>query len=436
MRRRIRGAIVGVSAIILLVLGIPLAIAVHRAALDSEVVELQATAATALVEIDGTLRPDRLDQIASEPDAPRTFAVYDTDGSKVYGKGPASADAVVGKALSGETASSTDGQIIVATPIVESGSEDVVGVLRVTESLAGADNRSRTAWLVMGAAGFAALGLAWVIGNRLSRILAEPLTDLAASAATIGEGASLEPRSPTGIDEIDELAEVLTGRARKVQEALQREGQFSADVSHQLRTPITVLRLKLERASTRPVEDTDLASALVDLDRLEDTIEHLLAVARDSVPRGGEISLDQAVQAAVARWGPRAEAAGRTLTAAPSAPTSVRAHRASIDEVLNVLIDNSLRHGSGAVTVSIRAMTGAVGVDVADEGTSIDLLDAERIFTRGHSAGDGEGIGLALARSVAEAEGARLVLSSHRPTTFSLLLIEELADRPQALPSR
>lgn len=426
MKRRIRGAIVGVSAIILLALGIPLAVVVHRSALDSEVVELQAAAATALTEIEVPLHPDRLALVAAEPDAPERFAVYGTDGQKIYGRGPATGDTVVKKALTGQTASSTDGEIIVATPITERGSERVAGALRITESMSGADRRSRSAWLVMGSAGVAALGLAWLIGNRLARLLADPLTDLAASAATIGEGSQIETRPPSGIDEIDELAGVLADRARKVHEALQRERQFSADVSHQLRTPITALRLKLEAEAEAefPLADDVLPSALADLDRIEQTIEHLLAVARDSVPTGGEISLDDAVRDAAQRWSARARAAGRTLTAtAPSGPAVVRAQKASVDEVLNVLIDNSLRHGRGAITVSVRHLTGGVAVDVADEGASVDLLDAERIFTRGHTGGDGDGIGLAVARSIAEAEGGRLVLTKHRPTTFSLLLI-------------
>lgn len=430
MRRRIREAIVGVSAIILLVLGIPLAIVVHRSALDSEVVELQATAATALTEIEVPLHPEHLAQIAAEPDAPERFGVYDSDGNKVFGRGPATADAVVDKALAGKTASSADGEIVVATPITERGTERVAGVLRITESMSGADSRSRAAWLIMGAAGLAALGLAWVIGNRLARLLADPLTDLAASAATIGEGSQIEARPPSGIDEIDELAGVLADRARKVHEALQRERQFSADVSHQLRTPITALRLKLESGADERSGQTGTTSALADLDRLEQTIEHLLAVAREQVPTGTEISLNDAVRDAADRWAGRAQASGRTVTAAsPSGPAVVLAQRASIDEILNVLIENSLRHGSGPVSVSVRHLAGGVAVDVADEGASIELLDAERIFARGHTTGDGEGIGLAVARSIAEAEGGRLVLTRHRPTTFSLLLIEQ-ADEP------
>lgn len=433
MRRRIREAIVGVSAIILLVLGVPLAIVVHRSALDSEVVELQARAVTTLTEIDVPLSPAQLAQIGAEPDVPERFAVYGTNGAKIYGDGPATADRVVERALAGQTASSTDGEIIVATPITQKDSERVLGVVRVSEPISGADRRSRTAWLAMGVASFAALGLAWVIGSRLARNLADPLTDLARSAAAIGEGRGFTPRRPSGIAEIDELAEVLAQGVRRAQEALQRERQFSADVSHQLRTPITSLRLKLEREGEERSGD-DRASALDDLDRLEGTIQHLLAVARDSIPQGGAVSLNRAVDEAVGRWTDRVTAAGRTLTAPPADTTTVRAQPASIDEVLNVLIDNSLRHGAGDITVSIRPVVGGVAVDVADEGAAIGLLDAEWIFTRGHTTDGGEGIGLAVARSIAEADGARLLLTRHRPTTFSLLLVSEPAEPAEPAP--
>jgi len=424
LRGRIRGAIVGVAAIILLVLGIPLAIVVHRQALDAEVVELQAKAATALTEIEAPPDPRQLARVADEPDAPEGFAVYDLDGRRIYGSGPSRADAVVDRALGGETASSTDGSLVVATPITERGSEQVTGVLRITESMAGADARSRAAWLVMAVAGVAALGLAWLIGNRLARMLAAPLTDLAADAATIGEGADLGGRPPSGIDEIDEVASVLADRARLVHEALQRESRFSADVSHQLRTPVTALRLKLESDADPAIGASTRSDALADLDRLEQTIEHLLAVARQAMPTAVDvISLDEAVQDAAGRWDERARRTDRRVRVAEAeSETTARIRRASVDEILDVLIENGLRHGAGTTTLSVRHLPHGLAVDVADEGTGIELLDAERIFERGYTTGSGKGIGLGVAQSIAEAEGGRVVLSRHQPTTFSLLL--------------
>lgn len=422
MKRRIRGAIVGVSAIILVALGVPLAVAVHRSVLDQEVVEVQAIAATALAEIDVPIRRTQLRVIAAESDAPKTFAVYDRTGKRIFGAGPASADEIVRRALLGRPASMSEDAILVATPIVETGSETVHGALRVTESLDEVENRAATWYAAMVAAGLFALGLAWLIGNRLAKTLADPLTELAGRAENIGEGgAMLLPGRSSGIEEIDALASVLNSRNIKVNEALQRERQFSADVSHQLRTPVTALRLKLESAQADGGSQHDLRAAFRDLDRVDDTIEHLLAVARDATPSPDEIRLDDEVVSVVARWQPAAIVLGRTVVAESIEPASVRVNRASLDQVLDVLIDNALGHGEGRVRVVVRRITGGVAVDVVDEGGSIAPLHAERVFDRGHGAGTG--IGLSVARAVAEAEGGRLVLTSHEPTTFSLLLL-------------
>lgn len=420
MRQRIRGAIVGVSAIVLIALGVPLAIVLHQFFVDSEVVELQAVAATAVAEIDVPLQRAQIGRFAAEPDAPVGFAVYDKSGRRVFGAGPGRADAPVRRALRGKAAASTSDAIVVGIPIVASGTETVHGALRLAESLDGAEQRATVAYLVMASAGIAALGLAWVIGNRLARTLSEPLTELAARAEGIGDG-GLQPAAASGIEEIDSLAAVLQRRADDVNQAIRRERQFSADVSHQLRTPITALRLHLEEVRAANAESPRLDRALADLDRLEDTIGHLLALARDAVPEAGPMRLDEAVADAVARWQRAAQRAGRALTLAPPAPTTVTAHRGSIDQVLDVLIDNALRHGEGAVTVSLRSVANGAAVDVADEGRSIPLLHGERVFSRGH--GSGNGIGLSVARGVAEADGGRLVLRQHDPTTFSLLLL-------------
>jgi len=428
VRRRIREAIVGVAALILLALGIPLAVVVHRSVLDREVVELQATAATALAEIELPLRTAQVEAVAMEPDAPQRFAVYGTDGTKLAGRGPATADEPVDRAQAGQTASSVDGEIVVATPIVEKGSERVVGVLRLSESLADADQRSRTAWLVMGGAAMLALGLAWVVGSRLARILAEPLSDLAASASSVGDGVRFEPGPPSGLAEIDAVAAALAERSSEVHAALQRERQFSADVSHQLRTPVTALRLKLEGSGRRGLDEDAVGDALRDVDRLDATIGHLLAVARDSIPVAGEVALDEVVGEAATRWRARAASEDRSIVVGSTGPARARAHRASLDEIIDVLVDNGLRHGTGTISLGVRRTSGGVALDVADEGEAITLLDAERIFDRGQGSHGGAGIGLDVARSLAEADGGRLVLTRHHPTTFSLILLEEPVD--------
>lgn len=407
---------------ILVVLGIPLALAVHRSILDTEVVELQATAARTLSEIQVPLDPAELAAVSREPDTPPPFSVYMPDGSLLFGDGPTVADSAVRRALAGNPASTTAGEIVVATPITDDRTERVVGALRLTESLAGANRRSRVAWVVMAATGLVALGIGWLTAKRLARHLSQPVIDLAAAATRIGDGgAVVRPSAPSGIKEVDTLAAALADTSDRINEALARERRFSADVSHQLRTPIAGVRLRLEAA--RAQRDPDMIGpALDDLERLEQTVDHLLAFARDAVPTTSTVQLDVIAQRAVERWTPRAAAMARTITINAAEKVTTLGSSASIEQILDVLIDNALHHGRGAISVAQRRIAGGGAIEVGDEGALIAVADRERIFERGH--GNRHGIGLALARSMAEAAGGRLILTRHEPTKFSLILLE------------
>ena len=421
MRRRITEAIVGVSALILLALGIPLAIVVRQSILDAEVVELQASAARTLVEIDVPLDPAQLAAIGGESDAPPLFAIYRPDGTRLFGIGPAVADSAARRALGGAPASSTDREIVVATPINDGSSEQVVGALRLTESLAGAERRSRVAWLEMAATGLLALAIGWLIAKRVARRLSQPVVDLADAATLMGDDGMVRHTPATGISEIDRLAGALADSSDRIIEALARERRFSADVSHQLRTPLTGIRLRLEAA--RLERDPKMITlALDDLHRLDQTVDHLLAFARDTISTTSTVRLDDAARRATGRWKDRVEAAGRTISVAVSDRATTRGSIASVEQILDVLIDNALHYGVGDIMVVQRRVAGGGAVDVGDKGTGITATDAERIFHRGQ--GDRNGIGLALARSIAEAEGGRLILTRRDPTVFSLILLD------------
>ncbi len=420
MRRRITTAIVGVTAFVLLALGIPLAIIAERQLLDSEVVELQAAAAETLTEIALPIDTNELADIASEPDSPPPFAVYGLDGTLLFGRGPKIAEPAVDAALRGDSSSSTDGLIVVATPITDK-NETVVGALRLSESLAGAQSRARRAWLVMAGAGVAALAIAWLIGSRIAKGLSRPLIELAALATRMGNGGVIDNHPPVGITEIDLLGTALVESSHRVTESLSRERRFSADVSHQLRTPLTGLRLKLEAAATNEQNQTLAMTTLDDLDRIDSTVAHLLAFARDAVPPSSTSSLQDTVMAAKQRFDPRATATERTLVVTGTVNDHVQASASSIEQVLDVLLDNALDHGQGQITMTLRAIAGGAAIDINDEGALSDDVDDETLFRRGH--GHNNGIGLALARSLAEAEGGRLLLIRRQPTTFSLVLL-------------
>jgi signal transduction histidine kinase len=131
------------------------------------------------------------------------------------------------------------------------------------------------------------------------------------------------------------------------------------------------------------------------------------------------------VAGARADWLPRALAADRVIVATDEADTPpVRVSERALRQILDVLIDNALTHGTGTVTLATRARPGAVEISVTDEGTTV--LTTGVIFNRRSASAHGQGIGLALARSLTEAEGGRLNLLTGEPTTtFSLFFLTD-----------
>ena len=426
MRRRITQAIVGVAAIILLALGIPLAIVFRQSFVDAELLENQAAATKTVAEIKLPIDVAALNRLHLEPDAPPPFSVYNNGGVRIFGDGPPVADSLVRRAVLGVTVSSADNEIIVVTPIIDRDAERVVGAVRVTESLADVERRTRVAFIIMGASGAAALAIGWLVARRLAAKLSRPVSELATSVSTLGDGPS-PAVEPSGIAEIDALAAALQLASQRVHQSLVRERRFSADVSHQLRTPLTGLRLRLETMVSRGGKNV-FGGVLDDLTRLESTVEHLLAHARDDMPTASGVSVDQCVSDAVARWVERAGAVNRAMSIVGLRGQFALCARSSVTQIFDVLLDNALRHGSGRIELNVRVLGPAVAIDVTDEGVGIASDESDRIFRRG--VGSGTGIGLALARSIAVAEGGRLVLSSHAPTTFSLIL---LGDRRQEI---
>jgi signal transduction histidine kinase len=205
---------------------------------------------------------------------------------------------------------------------------------------------------------------------------------------------------------------------------LARERAFSADASHQLRTPLTGLRLGLEAALESPGQDLRAAvtAAITATDRLERTIDDLLTLARDTTRTAEPLRLADLVGELHADWHGLLANTGRPLRiTVPSHPPVAVAATAAVRQILTVLLDNATRHGNGAVTVTVRDISEALAIDISDEGPGI-TGPPEQLFSRRSPRTDGHGIGLALARSLAEAEGGRLTLTRSAPPTFTLLL--------------
>jgi signal transduction histidine kinase len=181
----------------------------------------------------------------------------------------------------------------------------------------------------------------------------------------------------------------------------------------------------LEAALATPGADlrSAIEGAVTEADRLEATVDDLLALARDVPAARAAVDLVEVVREIESRWHGLLAAAGRPLrTSADRDLPAVVTSRSALVHVLEILLDNASRHGAGAVTVSLRRAGNGVVIDVADEGPGI-VEDPAAVFARRSPSEHGHGIGLALARSLAAAEGGELVLRAAGPhPVFSLLL--------------
>ncbi|QKV79004.1 HAMP domain-containing sensor histidine kinase [Amycolatopsis sp. Hca4] len=421
MRRRITSLTVLAALVATLLFALPLGFAVWQYYHENAKGDLERAADTAALavshELNAGLSPDV--PLPENDEAEAEVAIYLPDGRLLAGHGPA-----VGGSVERQAATATEDVVIgregdelaLAVPVV-SGSR-VTGVVRAALPLSQLRMRIILTWLGMAGLAVATTGASWLLARRFTKRLVRPLEELAAAAGRLGEG-DFTARSPrAGIPEIDQVGETLDTTAARIGSTLERERAFSAEASHQLRTPLTGLRLQLEAALETPSADPYAAirAGIASTDRLERTIEDLLALGRERRAPRAELDLDALLeevrQAGEALLGP----SGRELRIRCEEPPPARVAAAAVRQVLGVLLDNAATHGRGTVTVVARDAGDALAIDVTDEGPDLGETDPFATTPSGH------GIGLRLARGLAEAEGGRLRLSRPEPPTFTLLL--------------
>jgi signal transduction histidine kinase len=423
VRTRIVGLALWISVLTVALFGIPLAIGVWRYALTDERTNLERHAnAVAVAVAADVLRKDSIDD--SDWTGSTRIAVYDDDLDRIAGDGPREGGSPVAEALRGKIGLDRVGDdLVVVVPVTHD--TDVIGAVRASGPQTEVIQKVAVAWTAMAALAVVVITAAWLVARRQARRLALPLEHLSRAAGRLGDGDFSVRARPEGIPEIDAVGSSLNTTAARLDDLLARERAFSADASHQLRTPLAGLRLRLEAALERP--DAELRPAihasLNEADRLERTIEELLVLARDI--RGAAVEpLDPgALLAEVDQdWRARLASEGRDLRliGQPGTPGPL-ASAAAVRQALRVLLDNAERHGAGTVTVVVRESTDAVAIDVCDGGPGIAATERE-LFARRVDPTEGHGIGLALARRLVEAEGGRLQLTQPvSPVTFTLL---------------
>ena len=272
-----------------------------------------------------------------------------------------------------------------------------------------------------------ALAAAAGMGLLQAKVLRAPLAGLQRRAETLGSGQKREQLRSSGIAEVDRVAELLERSADRVDRLIAAERQFASDASHQLRTPLTALSMRLEeilQAEDQQTVREEAASALAQVERLATVVEHLLDNVRDNNLRAGPVPLDDVVLQQVVEWEPAFAARQRIVKATGTRGLVALATPNGLSQVLATLLENSLIHGAGMVTVSTRSTGISLVVEVTDEGPGVPAELGARIFERSVSgrASQGTGLGLAVARELAEADGGRLELVQQKPAMFALFL--------------
>src|SRR3954451_3029241 len=316
MRRRIVAVAVLAATLATTVFGVPLGYAVSQYFLGDERNELERVADVVALSATFDLAAGRDPSGLVSPQDDVTVGFYDRTGTRTSGAGPSRVDAIAADALDdGRVASADDvaGEQVVAVPVTNG--QQVIGVIRAASDYAGVRLRIAGTWALMLGLGMVAIALTWLLARRQARRLAGPLESLAATAQQLGDGDFSARTSPSGIPELDAAGLALNSTAQRLGALVDRERALSADASHQLRTPLTGLRLGLETALDLPADGQRgaIEAAIDSADRLERTIADLLALARDSGPHGRSLDVPGLVEELRAAWGPLLDRAGRKL---------------------------------------------------------------------------------------------------------------------------
>jgi signal transduction histidine kinase len=436
MTRRLLLTYVSLTAVVLAVLVVPLGVVNARneqrdlsAKVERDAVAVASLAEDALEA--GSPRPVPALRRLADGYLARTggrIVVVDADGTSVVdpaaptGRSFASRPEI-GTALAGNVASGTRGSetlgtdlLYVAVPVASGGV--VHGAVRITYPTSELASRVRRYWLLLGAIAAVVLALAALLGLRLARWTSRPLQRVEEAAERVGAG-DLSVRAPVeGPVEVRALAQEFNETVGKLEALVGSQREFVADASHQLRTPLTAVRLRLENLEREvtPGGRADLDAALAELDRLSELVEALLALARTDaeVAPAGSLDTGALVRERVDAWSALAEERGATVEADVEPVPAAHAARERVEQALDNLIANALEASpsGGRVVVGARLRGGRIELTVSDDGPGLKPDERSRAFDRFWRRRDspGSGLGLPIAKRLLEIDGATIEL--------------------------
>jgi signal transduction histidine kinase len=287
----------------------------------------------------------------------------------------------------------------------------VVGAVRVSTPTAAIRDRVHDSWLRLALIGLGViavgLALAWVLAGTVSRRVSR----LADAAARVGGGDLTAHVPEEGPRELRTLAGTFNRMTHALAANLAAQRDFVANASHQLRTPLTGLRLRLEAIRGEGgYAAEEAAKAEAEVDRLNELVEDLLRLERASSgdSRAQPVDLSVVAREAVERWAAAAAAEEQQLELDAAGPARVLADPTDVSHVADNLIENALRYcpPGTSITVSTASRNGEVALLVSDTGPGIGPADRERIFERfyrganGRAAHAGTGLGLAIVAEI------------------------------------
>lgn len=371
---------------------------------------LTAQAETMIISLADRLEQGQLTSADVERLAPAGTEVVlkDSNGTVIARTGPVLAEAVMS--------------------VDEQGPGSLTAV--VSADRAPVDHRVRKAWNMIALLGLAVAAVAALAALLEARHLSRPLDRLAQTAALLGAGNAgvVAPRS--GVTEVDAIAVALEDSGKRVAELMAAERQFSANASHQLRSPLTAIAISLELIadSSDPVARREAAEALTQVAGLDDRINELLSLARTGrTAKAAHTDVAALVGRHVHQIAARFERAGRKLSVVSPPVVEADVSAGALTQSIEILLDNALVHGSGDVEVCVSVDPGgAVEIAISDEGHLGETGDRDQ---RSH------GLGLLLAKNLLRSDGGRVELTSMAPTTFVIQLPGPSTARPTSGPN-
>ena len=349
----------------------------------------------------------------------RGVAIIDTGplagGSNNFSSRPEIAAALRGRPLPPGTRYSKTLHLTllyVAVPTFGPSGASVTGAVRITYPTSTVEARVWRYWLMLLAIGGTVLAAAAIVGFRFARWVSSPLAQLESAAAVAGGGdLGARANEQAGPPEVRSLATTFNHMVAELEQLVSSQEDFVADASHQLRTPLTALRLRLEIIGSELTEAgrADLERALEEVERLSRLVDGLLALARADVSPPDRVDLAKLVDDRIEAWSALAAEQGVTLEASVKGTALAGADR--LGQAFENLLSNALAVSPRGSTVSINGSRGEL--HVIDQGPGMSKQQRERAFDRfwrGGESGTGSGLGLAIVKRLIEIDGGAVEL--------------------------